>query len=112
MSYLTEMRHAGPLHTYMCVFSLIVFTVPVSIVVCQNNPSPVQFSSTQCNEATKIMHTVLEGSCQLQERWDKVWLWVYLSTSQCVLNNNFCVSERYKVIVGNCACVITDSVRV
>lgn len=87
-------------------------------VVCQNNPSPIQFSCTQCNEATKSMCVILEGFCELWEGWNEAWLCVYLSTSEgslATVNDKKTFlhsSERHKIILGNCTCVLVESVEV
>lgn len=68
--FLTDVGPAETLHMYVH-FSLIAFTRvsckswPSWISSCQNNPFPIQFSCTQCNEATKSMCIIPEGSYQL-----------------------------------------------
>lgn len=69
------------------------------IVVCPNNPSPVEFSCTQCNKGTRGMCIILEGSYQLWEGWNEAWLCMYRSTSQggfATVNNkeHFCIVQK------------------
>lgn len=125
VSYLVDVRCAGALCTYIHVLFIFLLhslgstaalhyyprSVPFSITVCQSNPSPVLFCCTQYGKAREVCIQFMEALTGYTGGGTKCGSG-YISALHHGVSNGLCVSERYKVIVGNHARLITGTERV
>lgn len=86
-------------------------SVPFSVTVCQSNCSPVQFCCTQYGKAREVCIQFMGALTSYRSGGTKCGSGC-ISAVHHGVSNRLCVSERYKVIVGNRVCLITGTDRV